>query len=229
MITLYHAPTTRSFRIKWLLAELNVPCQVKVVDFYGAERHQPEYRRISPMGSVPAMADNGLVLTESGAMINYILTHYGSGRFVCPAGSREAALVDEWMYWSEGLFAVHQRIYWDHCAPPPGCILNPIPAVGQEAKRQALRYARMLEGALREEGYVVGDTLTGADFMLSFPLFLAHLEGWFENLPRIQAYIGRIAALPAFQAAIADTLVFLQSMSTMPLSCPSFRSAEIND
>ena len=81
MITLYHSPTTRSFRIKWLLEELGIPFNQKVVDFYNEERHQSEYRKINPMGSVPAMEDDGLVLTESGAIINYLLRKYGNGRF----------------------------------------------------------------------------------------------------------------------------------------------------
>ena len=71
MITLYHAPTTRSFRIKWLLAELGTPCNERVIDFYGADRHRPEYRKVNPMGSVPAIEDDGLVITESAAIINY--------------------------------------------------------------------------------------------------------------------------------------------------------------
>jgi glutathione S-transferase len=228
MITLYHAPTTRSLRIKWLLGELHAPYTEHVIDFYGHDRHQPEYRKLNPMGSVPAMEDEGLVLTESGAIINYLLDKYGNGRFSPPAKSREAALVDEWMYWSEGLFAVHQRIYWDHCAPPPGCILDPIPSVGEEGKRQAIRYARMLEGALRKDGFIVGDGLTGADFMLSFPLFLANLGGWFETLPNTRAYVERFSARPAFQDAIADTMVCLQQMMTDPAPLASFRCAETN-
>jgi glutathione S-transferase len=226
MITLYHAPTTRSFRIKWLLVELGTPYKERVIDFYGYDRHQPEYRKINPMGSLPTMDDSGLVLTESGAIINFILGKYGNGRFSHPAGTRQAALVDEWMYWSEGLFAVHQRIYWDHCAPPPGCIINPIPSVGEEGKRQAIRYAGMLEGALGNKGFIVGDSLTGADFMLSFPLFLANLGGWFETLPKIRAYVERFSALPAFQAAIADTMTWLQQMMENPAPRPSFRCTE---
>lgn len=226
MLTLYHAPTTRSFRIKWLLTELGTPYEERKLDFYGHDRHQPEYRKVNPMGSVPAMQDDGLVLTESGAIINYILACYGEGRFGVVPGSREAALVDEWMYWSEGLFAVHQRMYWDHCAPPPGCILEPIPSVGREAKRQALRYARMFEDALRDDGFVVGDGLTAADFMLSFPLFLANLEGWFKDSPKISRYVGRFSARPAFQAAIADTVACLRAMSANPTPLPSFRSTE---
>lgn len=226
MIILHHSPTTRSFRIKWLLEELAVPYREVVRNFYNMERHDPEYRRVNPIGSFPTMEDAGLTLTESGAIINHILRRYGSGRFIPAAGSREEAMVDEWMYWSEGLFAVHQRIFWDHCAPPPGCIIDPIPSVGEEARRQAIRYAGMLENTLRDRGWIVGDELTGADFMLSFPLYLANLQGWFETLPRTAAYVGRIAARPAFARAIADTLAHLGAMRTRTPEFPSFRSTE---
>lgn len=226
MIILHHSPTTRSFRIKWLLAELDIPYEEKVWDFYNMERHDPEYRKVNSIGSFPTLEDNGLVLTESGAIINHILRNHGDGRFLRAPGSREEALVDEWMYWSEGLFAVHQRIFWDHCAPPPGCIVEPIPSVGLEARRQAIRYAGMLEAALRDDGWIVGDELSGADFMLCFPLCLANLYGWFETLPRISAYIGRINARPAFAAIMAETMEYLGELRGSEPEFPSFRSTE---
>jgi glutathione S-transferase len=226
MLNLFHAPTTRSFRILWLLNELGIDHTTTVLDFYSHERHGADYRRVNPMGSVPAMTDGQVVLTESGAIINYLLQNYGEGRFSAAEGTASRAAIDEWMFWSEGLFAVHQRIYWDHCAPPPGCIIHPIPSVGQEAKRQAMRYVEMLEGQLRDTGWVVGENLTGADFMLSFPLFLANLEGWFEELPKTKAYVGRMMDRPAFQNAIADTLTALQQMATTKPTYPSFRSTE---
>ena len=226
MLTLHHAPTTRSFRIKWLLEELGLPYQLKVYDFYNTDRHDPAYRRINSIGSFPSFEDDDLILTESGSIVQHILSRYGDGRFAALAGSPEESLVNEWMYWSEGLFAVHQRIFWDHCAPPPGCILDPIPSVGLEAKRQAIRYAGMLENALRDHGFVVGDGLTGADFMLCFPLYLANLYGWFEAMPRIRAYVHRFSSRPAFTAAIADTVERMKEMRSGKPQYPSFRSAE---
>ena len=227
MIVLHHSPTTRSFRIKWLLEELALPYREIVRDFYNMERHDPEYRRVNPIGSFPTMEDDGVILTESGAIINHILRHHGGRRFIPARGSREESMVDEWMYWSEGLFAVHQRIYWDHCALPPGCIIDPIPSVGEEARRQAIRYASMLESALRDDGWIVGDELTGADFMLSFPLFFANMFGWFETLPRCAAYVGRFSARPAFGRAVADTLSYLGAMRHREPEYPSFRSTEV--
>jgi glutathione S-transferase len=226
MILLHHSPTTRSFRIKWLLEELGQPYEQKVYDFYNMDRHSPEYRQVNAIGSFPTMEDDGLVLTESGAIVNYILRNYAGGRFQLSPGSHEVSLVDEWMYWSEGLFAVHQRIFWDHCAPPPGCILEPIPSVGLEAKRQALKYSGMLVSALRDSGFIVGPDLTGADFMLCFPLFLANLYGWFAEMPKISAYVERFSARPAFKNAIADTLTALQQMRSTEPEFVSFRATE---
>lgn len=226
MLTLYHSPTTRSFRIKWLLAELGLPYEQRTLDFYNMERHHPDYRKINRIGSFPSLTDDDLVLTESGAIINHILRRYGEGRFLPLADSQEEALVDEWMCWSEGLFAVHQRIFWDPCAQAPGCIIDPIPSVGEEGKRQAIKYAAMLEDALRSEGFMVGDGLTGADFMLCFPLFLGNLYGWFAEMPRITGYIARFSARPAFQEAIADTMSAMKRMRTGTPEFPSFRSTE---
>lgn len=205
MLTLYHAATTRSFRIRWLLDELAVPYEMKVMDFYGNDRDQPAFRAISPMGSMPVITDGDFALIESGAIIDYILDHYGNGRFAFPHGSREAAIVDQWMWWSESLFAIYQRIYWDHCAPFPAGLEHPVPQIGLDAKAAALRYADMLEQHLGEDGFVMGETLTGADFMLCFPLYLAWLEQWFDGHPRIKAYVERVLARPAFANAVADT------------------------
>lgn len=226
MLTLYHSPTTRSFRIKWLLEELGLPYEQKVYNFYNMERHDPEYRKINSVGSFPSIEDDGLVLTESGAIINYILRRYGNGRFTPAPGSREEAMVDEWMFWSEGLFAVHQRLFWDHVAPPPACIEEPIKSVGIEGMRQAIKYSVQVEDALRDDGYMVGDDLTAADFMLCFPLYLGNLANFFESRPKIRAYVERFSSRPAFKTALADTMAFLQKMATEKPEFQSFRATE---
>ncbi len=206
MITLYHAATTRSFRIYWLLEELGLAYERKEINYYEGERHGETFRAINPLGSFPVIADEGFILIESGAIINYILRRYGAGRFQAPPGSRDEALIDQWMYWSESLPAIHQRAFWDHCAPPPGCCDNPIPSVGREGKRAFIKTLDILERDLREDGFAVGDELTGADFMLSFPLFLADFDNWLKNHPKVKAYTDRIAARPAFRTAVRDTI-----------------------
>ena len=214
MLTLHHAPTTRSIRIKWLLEELGVPYAQKVHNFYNADRVAPDFLEINPGATYPAMEDDGLVLTESGAIINYILRKYGQGRFQPAEGSSEQAMVDQWMFWSEGNIAIYQRYFWDHMTPPPACLIDPIKSVGLEGIKQVVKYSYQAEIALRDTGYMVGDDLTGADFMLCFPLYLGNMARFFETRPKIQAYVQRIAERPAFQVAIADTLEALKTLFT---------------
>lgn len=205
MLTLYHAPTTRSIRIRWLLDELGVEYTLKTMNYYEGDRDGPAFRAISPMGSIPVIVDDDFALIESGAIINYILAKYGEGRFAQPAGSPEAALVDQWMWWSESLFAIHQRVYWDHCSPFPAGLADPTPHVGLEAKAAALRYLDMFEQAIGDRPFIVGDHLTGADFMLVFPFYLASLEGWFENHPKTAAYIAGLIAHPKIRPSLEET------------------------
>lgn len=224
MLMLHHSQTCRSMRIKWLLHELDLPHEEKLYNFYNEERVQPEYLKINPGGTFPAVEDGNLVLAESGAVINHILRKYGNGRFQ-PKGLDDQAMVDQWMFWSEGNFAIQQRYFWDHSVPFPACISEPIDSVGQEGKRQAIKYSLQLELALRDTGYAVGDDLTAADFMLSFPIYLANNAGWFKTRPKIQAYLKRITDRPAWKTAISDTEEFTSTLFDDP-NAKSWRDFE---
>lgn len=224
MLMLHHSQTCRSMRIKWLLGELGLPHEEKVYNFYNEERVDPDYLKINPGGTFPTVEDDGLILTESGAVINYLLRKYGAGRFQ-PKTIQEQAMVDQWMFWSEGNFAIQQRYFWDHSVPKPACISDPIDSIGMEGKRQAIKYSLQLELALRDTGFVVGDELTAADFMLSFPLYLADKAGWFTTRPKIRAYMERILARPAFQEAIGDTEESLITLFSDP-NAKSWRDYE---
>lgn len=79
---------------------------------------------------------------------------------------------------------------------------------------------------MAQNGRIVGDGLTGADFMLSFPLALSYFQGWFEMLPAIHASVARILARRALQFAITDTLDYLQRIQTATPPMPSYRENE---
>jgi glutathione S-transferase len=223
MLKLHHAPSSRSFRIKWLLEELGVPYEQQTHNFYNEDRVAPDYLKINPGATYPAMEDGGLVLTESGAIINHILRTYGNGRFQ-PTDEASKSQVDQWMFWSEGNLAIYQRYFWDHSTPPPACASDPIAAVGAEGIKQVIKYSYQAEVALRDTGFMVGDDLTGADFMLCFPLYLGNMARFFDTRPKIQAYVKRIAERPAFQLAIADTHECLKTLFT-----PDARSFRVHE
>ena len=69
MIKLYCAPKTRSARAIWMLEEVGVGYAKEIVDIRSPEREDSaEFRRASPMGKVPALADGELAMSESGCV-----------------------------------------------------------------------------------------------------------------------------------------------------------------
>ena len=83
MIIVHHLNNSRSQRILWLLEELGLPYEVK--------RYQrdaktmlapPELRAVHPLGKSPVISDGDLTLAESGAIVEYLASRYGSGKLI---------------------------------------------------------------------------------------------------------------------------------------------------
>ena len=89
LIQLYHAPFSRSVRVRWLLEELSVPYEVVPVEFKRESLRSPSYLKIHPLGRVPALRDGEVQMIESGAMLEYLLERYGAGRLAPAPGAPE--------------------------------------------------------------------------------------------------------------------------------------------
>ncbi len=208
MITIYHVPRTRSARVIWLCEELRLPYEVVLVDFSPEYRKSPEWRRLNPIGKVPAMTDldaegNRFTMIESGAMVHYILERYGEGRLQPPPGTPESALLLQWSWFAEASLArplgdmVHHRIL----KPEP----ERIPAVVEDGQARAEICLDAVEAALDGRDYLLGDELTAADIMMGYSLALAQRLGVLdERYPNVVAYMGRLEARPGFEIAFAD-------------------------
>lgn len=80
MIMVHHLNESRSQRILWLLEELAVPYEIQ---FYWRDVHRmapAELRGVHPLGKSPVITDDGRAITESGAIVDYVVRHYGGGR-----------------------------------------------------------------------------------------------------------------------------------------------------
>src|ERR1051326_5343320 len=98
MITLYHAPRTRSVRIHWLLEELGLPYRLQVVDFVPPPT---PFAQRTPPGKFPAMVDGDVTMFESGAIVEYVLERHGKGRLAPPPGTAARAAFLQWIHFAE--------------------------------------------------------------------------------------------------------------------------------
>ena len=84
--TLYYAPGSASFLVHWLLLELKVPHELRLVDFASRAQKSPEFLAVNPMGKVPALKDGDVAIAESAAICTYVADRYPKVKF---AATRE--------------------------------------------------------------------------------------------------------------------------------------------
>lgn len=201
MLTIYHVPVTRSLRVLWLCQELDLPHEVKAIDFAAPYRASPEWRRLNPVGKVPAMTDGDFTLFESGAMVQYLLDRYGAGRLQPAPGTEAHGLYLQWSWFAEATYA-----------RPIGEIVNhrrafgktgEIPAVVEEMKGRARLCSEAVDAALQGRSYLLGEAFTAADIMMGYTVMLAERLTSIDGLPNLHAYWQRLSARPAYQRAAA--------------------------
>jgi glutathione S-transferase len=198
MILVHHLENSRSQRVLWLLEELGLPYEVKR---YKRDAKTmlapPELPRVHPLGKSPMIEDEGRVIAETGAIVEY-LVEKADGRLGPPA-NREAVLrYRHFLHYAEGSMM-----------PPLLAILvvNRLGLLGRPARAPLQRmidvHLDWLETELATRDWFAGDAFTAADVMMSFPLEACrHRAGLGESRPHLVDWLERIHARPAYGAAL---------------------------
>lgn len=200
MLKLYHAPKTRSVRVMWLLEELGIDYELCQMPFSKDKLQSEEYRKINPLGRVPAIDDDGAVMFESGAIVQWILEKYGEGRLQPKPGTPERAGFLQWIHFSEShAMAGFSDIFQHNMLLPPD---ERVPEIAKRGSIKAAESLEVLEKALEGSEWLCGDEFTAADIMVGYVVFSAKMIGMInDKLPNLKAYWERIKERPAFQKA----------------------------
>ncbi|MGY3441360.1 MULTISPECIES: glutathione S-transferase family protein [unclassified Bradyrhizobium] len=201
MLTVHHLGKSQSERIVWLCEELAIPYELKCTTRDPITMLAPaDYKALHPAGAAPVITDGELVLAESGAVVEYIVARYGDGRLTLQPDHPDFAQFLYWFHFANGtLQAQMGRSMILHrlnlAADNPMLVAT---------KARVDRSFDLIEARLRDVQYLAGDTFTTADIMIGFSLttmryFLPYDLG---RCPSIRAYLGRIAARPAYQRAM---------------------------
>lgn len=190
MLTLFHAPQSRSSRLLWLIEELGADCRVEYCDIRRMDgTGAPDPKNPHPDGKVPALLHDGALITESAAVALYLNGLYpGAGLGFEPGSPRRGPLLT-WICWSTGEMepAILDKL--------TGAVdTNPMALARYDAA-----VTRILE-ALWEGPWLMGDQFTLADILIGGSL------GWCRQYlpesPLLDDYIARLAARPAHHRAM---------------------------
>lgn len=199
-LIVHHLENSRSQRILWMLEELGLPYEIKRY-----ERNKqtmlapPELKRIHPLGKSPVLEDTeiGDVIVETGAIVEYLVER-GDGRLGPPAHRDGVLRYRQFLHYAEGSMM------------PPLLVLlvvNRIPLLGKTAAKRIQPmidvHLDYVEAELSSRPWFAGDTITGADIMMSFPLEAARSRAGLDgSRPATIAWLDKIHARPAYQAAL---------------------------
>lgn len=200
MITVHHLNNSRSQRILWLLEELETPYEIKHYQ-RNAQTNlaPPELMAVHPLGKSPVITDGGMTMIESGAIVDYILRTYGQGRLQPAAGNKaDFEAHQQWLHYAEGsgMLPFLLKLYVSRLGEA-GAPLSP------RIEGEIANHLGYVNQSLAGKDWLLGNTLTGADIMLSFVGEIAGSRTQRASYPHVDAWVKRFQARPAYLRALA--------------------------
>jgi len=202
MLTIHHLGHSQSERIVWLCEELGLPYQLR---HYARDPvtilAPPELKALHPLGAAPLVEDDGLLLAESGAIVEYLIVKHGGGRLKLGPEHPDYAAFLYWFHFSNGNLqpTLGRLMIVNRAKLPPD---HPVQAAVQVRFERALSF---VEARLGEVPYLAGREFTAADIMSVFSLTTMRLFQPFDlaPYPNLRAYLRRIGERPAYRRAMA--------------------------
>jgi glutathione S-transferase len=190
MITLFHAPNSRSGTIVWLLEELGVPYETTIVDFRRADGTgavDPENPH--PHGKVPTIQDDGETVFESAAIALYLSDKYRKVKLGPAAGEPQRGEYLSWLAYRPGVMEpafLERRLGFPHVQG----------AMGWAAPDEV---EAVLNKHLAGRKYFLGDEFSAVDIMLGGGLNFMIMFKMATETPVLKEYCARITDRPAYR------------------------------
>lgn len=200
MLTLFHAPQSRSSRIVWLLEELGADYELKITDISrqdgsgGADPSNPH-----PYKKVPALLHDGELVTESIAIFTYLTDLFPDARLAPLAGEAKRGAYFSWLAYYAGV--IEPIVHFKFMGIDGDPFLSRTFRTGEQMYQT-------INGALDQHAFMLGDTFSALDVLYaSLGMFIR------DALPpgdRIDAYLKTCSQRPALARA--------QSKDSAPLA-----------
>jgi glutathione S-transferase len=202
MAILYYSPGAASLLVHWLLIELGVPHELRVVDFASKQQKSPDYLALNPSGVVPTLVLDGRPMTEAAAIALYLAEEYPLAKLVPPVEDPAHRDCLQWMFHLAQAVQSLFRIWWY-----PHEVAGEAQADAARAHVQPRIEAAWdrIDAHLAVKGpYLLGTAPCVADF------YLTMLMRWSRNMPKpatewphLAAHAVRMKARPSFAALYA--------------------------
>jgi glutathione S-transferase len=203
-LILWGVGTSRTVRAHWALHELGLRYQIRPILPRNGDTQTPEFTALSARQKIPLLQDDGLVMTESAAIVSYLSDAYGeSHNRLVPLDVRARARCLEWCFFiiseldAASLYVMRRHVDLRH-------IYGEAPLANEAAAEYFLAQMRTVDRALAESPhYILGSDFTAADMLLSTCITWALRYG-VPVADSVVAYNERVTARAAYARALAS-------------------------
>jgi glutathione S-transferase len=200
-IKLYHCKGARSVRPLWTLEEMGIPYELESMRF-PPRVFREGYLDINPLGTVPAMTDGALTMTESAAICQYLVDCRGPSDIGLTPRDRDYGLYLNWLHRSDATLTFPQTVVLRYTQLEPE--ERRLKQAADDYTQWFFARLRSVEQATETREFLCADRFTIADICVGYALHLADtlgLRGGFK--PNTEAYYRRLSARPGFQRAVS--------------------------
>lgn len=192
-LVIFHNPHSRAAMTRALLEELGAEYEPCVLDFRRSEQLSPEYLAINPMGKVPAIRHDGVVVTETVAIYIYLADLYRDAGLAPALDDPDRGTYLRWLVFYAACFepAIGDRAMKREPAPR-----TQSPYADYETTVAAITQA------LQPGPWLLGERFSAADVLWGNALRWVTGFGMVEATPVIADYIQRVMSRPAEQRAL---------------------------
>src|SRR4051794_14856983 len=182
---------TRDLRVLWALEEMGLPYEIVGMDHPNHDLDSDAFRAKNPFGQIPVIDDDGVVVTESGAILLYLARKSGK---LMPRDLAGEAQVLRWSVASLNTIEVPVLTLW---------FVDMMGGKGTKP-REALQHwsamrLKQLDGWLASRTFIATDELTVADILMAHVLVVGSNQDLLQPYEHIRAYQARCMDRPAWK------------------------------
>lgn len=205
----HHEISSNSRKVCALAKHLELDVDYVLVDLTKGVHRSPEFLTINPNGKLPTMVDAGRTLWESNAILCHLAKKAGSDLW--PADDDHKIDAIKWMTWEQAHFTRHAgTLFFENVIKGRLGHGEPNPKAIEEAGGFLQQFATVLDGHLKSRDYLVGRSMTVADFAVGVVIPLAAEAGApLDDYAQIARWYEKLDALPAWREPWPDHAVSL--------------------
>lgn len=202
-------PSPRSFKVLALAEHLGLEYQVRMVDLTKGDQNRPEFVALNPNKRVPVLEEDGFVLWESNAILQHLAAQKPESGLL-PADPRARADVTRWQCWDLAHWdAACATLIFERVVKKLFGLGEPDPSEIAKGQERFHRSAAVLDGHLKQRRFIMGGTLTIADFSIGPCLNLAQAA----ELP-----VGQYREIKRWHADLSELPAWRKSLATPPVN-----------